>query len=109
MSEPLSSELLNTMNAYRRAANYLSVGQIHIKDDPLFERPLTMDDIRSRLLDHWRTTRGPNFAETTQKFNGKRQTPKLSQYGEDLPEVRNWNWSGSGRGDTSQDTGGENV
>ncbi len=61
MSEPLSAELLNKMNAYWRAANYLSVGQIFLKDNPLLERPLTMDDIKPRLLGHWGTTPGLNF------------------------------------------------
>lgn len=46
MSEPLTPELLNKMNAYWRAANYLSVGQIYLKDNPLLERPLSMDDIK---------------------------------------------------------------
>ncbi|WP_158748334.1 phosphoketolase [Acidobacterium sp. S8] len=61
MTEALSPELLNKMNAYWRAANYLSVGQIFLKDNPLLERPLTMDDIKPRLLGHWGTTPGLNF------------------------------------------------
>jgi xylulose-5-phosphate/fructose-6-phosphate phosphoketolase len=61
MSEPLSPELLNKMNAYWRAANYLSVGQIYLKDNPLLERPLSMDDVKPRLLGHWGTTPGLNF------------------------------------------------
>jgi xylulose-5-phosphate/fructose-6-phosphate phosphoketolase len=61
MSEPLSPELLQKMNAYWRAANYLSVGQIYLKDNPLLERPLAMDDIKPRLLGHWGTTPGLNF------------------------------------------------
>jgi len=58
---PLSPELLATMNAYWRAANYLSVGQIYLKDNPLLEQPLTLDDIKPRLLGHWGTTPGLNF------------------------------------------------
>ncbi|HEX3437444.1 MAG TPA: phosphoketolase family protein, partial [Pseudacidobacterium sp.] len=61
MNEPLSPELLNKMNAYWRAANYLSVGQIYLKDNPLLERPLSMEDIKPRLLGHWGTTPGLNF------------------------------------------------
>jgi len=61
VSEPLTTELLNKMNAYWRAANYLSVGQIYLKDNPLLERPLSMDDIKPRLLGHWGTTPGLNF------------------------------------------------
>jgi len=58
---PLSPETLAKMNAYWRAANYLSVGQIYLKDNPLLERPLTLDDIKPRLLGHWGTTPGLNF------------------------------------------------
>src|ERR1700684_4252458 len=57
----LSPELLAKMNAYWRAANYLSVGQIYLKDNPLLERPLTLDDVKPRLLGHWGTTPGLNF------------------------------------------------
>jgi len=58
---PLSPELLARMDAYWRAANYLSVGQIYLKDNPLLERPLTLDDVKPRLLGHWGTTPGLNF------------------------------------------------
>ena len=58
---PLTPDLLNKMDAYWRAANYLSVGQIYLKDNPLLERPLTLDDVKPRLLGHWGTTPGLNF------------------------------------------------
>ena len=58
---PLSPEVLSKMDAYWRAANYLSVGQIYLKDNPLLERPLTLDDVKPRLLGHWGTTPGLNF------------------------------------------------
>ena len=58
---PLSDEQLDRMNAYWRAANYLSVGQIYLKDNPLLQRPLTLDDVKPRLLGHWGTTPGLNF------------------------------------------------
>ncbi len=58
---PLTAEELRRMNAYWRAANYLSVGQIYLKDNPLLERPLTLDDVKPRLLGHWGTTPGLNF------------------------------------------------
>ena len=58
---PLSPDVLTKMDAYWRAANYLSVGQIYLKDNPLLERPLTLDDIKPRLLGHWGTTPGLNF------------------------------------------------
>ncbi len=60
-NQPLSQEQLAKMDAYWRAANYLSVGQIYLKDNPLLERPLTLDDIKPRLLGHWGTTPGLNF------------------------------------------------
>ena len=59
-----SPELLEKMNAYWRAANYLTVGQIYLKDNPLLEHPLTLADIKPRLLGHWGTTTGLNFIYT---------------------------------------------
>ena len=61
VQQPLSDEQLRKMHAYWRAANYLSVGQIYLKDNPLLERPLTLDDVKPRLLGHWGTTPGLNF------------------------------------------------
>ena len=61
MNEPLSSELLAKMNAYWRAANYLSVGQIYLFDNPLLKTPLSIEHVKPRLLGHWGTTPGLNF------------------------------------------------
>ena len=61
MPEPLSSDLLQKMHAYWRAANYLSVGQIYLKDNPLLEEPLRLEHIKPRLLGHWGTTPGLNL------------------------------------------------
>lgn len=61
MSEALSPELLERMDAYWRAANYLTVGQIYLEDNPLLRDPLTLADIKPRLLGHWGTTPGLNF------------------------------------------------
>ena len=58
---PLDSVELNRMNAYWRAANYLSVGQIYLEDNPLLRRPLRRDDVKNRLLGHWGTCPGLNF------------------------------------------------
>ena len=58
---PLSAEELRTMHAYWRAANYLSVGQIYLYDNPLLKEPLTRSHIKPRLLGHWGTTPGLNF------------------------------------------------
>jgi xylulose-5-phosphate/fructose-6-phosphate phosphoketolase len=58
---PLSPELLAKMDAYWRAANFLSIGQVYLKDNPLLRRPLTFEDVKPRLLGHWGTTPGLNF------------------------------------------------
>lgn len=53
--------MLEKMDAYWRAANYLSVGQIYLYDNPLLKKPLTRAHIKPRLLGHWGTTPGLNF------------------------------------------------
>jgi len=58
---PLTQEELNKINAYWRAANYLSVGQIYLRDNPLLRQPLTLEHIKPRLLGHFGTTPGLNF------------------------------------------------
>lgn len=57
----LSQKELQLMNAYWRAANYLSVGQIYLLDNPLLKKPLKKEHIKPRLLGHWGTTPGLNF------------------------------------------------
>jgi xylulose-5-phosphate/fructose-6-phosphate phosphoketolase len=57
----LTKELLRKMDAYWRAANYLSVGQIYLCDNPLLRNPLKLAHIKPRLLGHWGTTPGLNF------------------------------------------------
>jgi xylulose-5-phosphate/fructose-6-phosphate phosphoketolase len=59
--ETSSDDLWRKMDAYWRAANYLSVGQIYLYDNPLLREPLTLADIKPRLLGHWGTTPGLNF------------------------------------------------
>ena len=59
--EVLSGEELEKMNAYWRAANYLSVGQIYLLDNPLLRSQLKREHIKPRLLGHWGTTPGLNF------------------------------------------------
>jgi xylulose-5-phosphate/fructose-6-phosphate phosphoketolase len=59
--EPLSPEELRKINAYWRAANYLSVGQIYLYDNPLLKQPLKLEHVKPRLLGHWGTTPGLNF------------------------------------------------
>lgn len=58
---PLTEDELRRMDAYWRAANYLSVGQIYLLNNPLLKQPLTLQDIKPRLLGHWGTTPGLNF------------------------------------------------
>ena len=52
---------LALINAYWRAANYLSVGQIYLYANPLLREPLTIEHVKPRLLGHWGTTPGINF------------------------------------------------
>jgi len=59
--KPLSKELLRKMNAYWSAANYLSVGQLYLNDNPLLREPLKPSHVKSMLLGHWGTTPGQNF------------------------------------------------
>ena len=58
---PLAADELRRMDAYWRAANYLSVGQIYLRDNPLLTEPLTLAHVKARLLGHWGTTPGLNF------------------------------------------------
>ena len=61
MSEPLPSDELRRLDAWWRAANYLSVGQIYLLDNPLLREPLTLEHVKPRLLGHWGTTPGLNL------------------------------------------------
>src|SRR4051794_22945560 len=57
-AKPLTPEELDAIDAWWRAANYLSVGQIYLLDNPLLRQPLTLEHIKPRLLGHWGTTPG---------------------------------------------------
>jgi len=61
MKTSSDESLLKTIDAYWRAANYLSVGQLYLWDNPLLRRPLKMEDVKPMLLGHWGTTPGQNF------------------------------------------------
>lgn len=61
IAKTLNPELLRKLDAYWRAANYLSVGQIYLYDNPLLKKPLDLAHIKPRLLGHWGTTPGLNF------------------------------------------------
>jgi xylulose-5-phosphate/fructose-6-phosphate phosphoketolase len=58
---PLSTAQLQAIDAYWRAANYLSIGQIYLRDNPLLREPLQLAHVKPRLLGHWGTTPGLNF------------------------------------------------
>ena len=57
----MTPDELTRMDAYWRAANYLSVGQIYLRDNPLLREPLRREHVKARLLGHWGTTPGLNF------------------------------------------------
>jgi xylulose-5-phosphate/fructose-6-phosphate phosphoketolase len=61
MTHPLTPDLLHRMDAYWRAANYLSVGQIYLYDNPLLREPLTLSHVKPLIVGHWGTTPGQNF------------------------------------------------
>src|SRR5574337_310308 len=61
VNQPLSPDMARRMHAYWRAANYLSIGQIYLLDNPLLRQPLKREHIKPRLLGHWGTTPGLNF------------------------------------------------
>ena len=60
-NKPLDAKQLQNIDAYWRAANYLSVGQIYLLDNPLLSQPLRKEHVKPRLLGHWGTTPGLNF------------------------------------------------
>jgi len=60
-NETLSPELLHRTDAYWRAANYLSVGQIYLYDNPLLKEPLQLSHVKPLVVGHWGTTPGQNF------------------------------------------------
>lgn len=61
---PLSETMLHDIDAYWRATNYLSVGQIYLCDNPLLKEPLRLEHVKKLLLGHWGTTPGQNFIYT---------------------------------------------
>ena len=57
----VDDDTIARLDGWWRAANYLSVGQIYLLDNPLLRRPLAREDVKPRLLGHWGTTPGLNF------------------------------------------------
>ncbi|HVM73595.1 MAG TPA: phosphoketolase family protein [Candidatus Paceibacterota bacterium] len=64
MDKPLAPEMISKIDAYWRASNYLSVGQIYLRDNPLLREPLKLEHVKQLLLGHWGTTPGQNFIYT---------------------------------------------
>lgn len=64
MKKVLNKKELKNIDAYFRATNYLSVGQLYLMDNPLLKRPLTKEDIKPRIVGHWGTAPGQNFIYT---------------------------------------------
>ena len=61
ITNTLTPEQLRKMNAYWRAANYVSVGQIYLYENPLLKEPLTLAHVKPLVVSHWGTTPGQNF------------------------------------------------
>mgnify|MGYP001046913576 CR=1 FL=1 len=60
----LTDEYLEKMNAYWRAANYLSAAQLYMLDNPLLREPLTREQVKKKIVGHWGTVPGQNFVYT---------------------------------------------
>ena len=61
MTDYSSPEYFQLMNKYFNAANYISVGQLYLKDNPLLRRPLKFSDVKVHPIGHWGTIAGQNF------------------------------------------------
>jgi xylulose-5-phosphate/fructose-6-phosphate phosphoketolase len=101
MSEPLSDEQFSLIDAYWRASNYLTVGQIYLMANPLLREPLRPDHIKPRLLGHWGTSPGQNFIYVhLNRLIREHDANALDAHRkyiveafEDMPAIRNWKWT----------------
>ena len=101
----LSPDELRKMNAYWRAANYLSVGQIYLFDNPLLKQPLELTHVKPRLLGHWGTTPGLNFLcvhlnRVIKKF-GLDMIYIMGPGHGGPAAIRDWRWRGKGAAGSS--------
>ena len=61
LNAPVSEEAIEGVDKYWRAANYLSIGQIYLRSNPLMKEPFTREDVKHRLVGHWGTHPGPEL------------------------------------------------
>jgi len=93
LTEPPSPELLHRMDAYWRAANYLSVGQLYLYDNPLLKKPLELSHVKPLVVGHWGPTPGQNFIYVhlnREKLVGHGRY--IAEHGQEMPEIVNWTW-----------------
>jgi xylulose-5-phosphate/fructose-6-phosphate phosphoketolase len=74
----LTPKLPRQMDAYRRAANYLPVGQIYLYDNPLLKQPLKLSHVKPLVVGHWGTTPGQNFVYGFTRVAGRLSGPTAS-------------------------------
>ena len=65
LNAPVSEEAIEGVDKYWRAANYLSIGQIYLRSNPLMKEPFTREDVKHRLVGHWGTTPGRTSSSAT--------------------------------------------
>lgn len=100
-AQTMSKQDLELIDAYWRAANYLSVGEIYLLDNPLLREPLRAEHIKPRLLGQWGTTPGlhllyahMNHATLRHQMVDARLAARAytREHGEDDPAIGNWGW-----------------
>ena len=76
----ISKKELNTLNAYFRAANYLSVGQLYLLDNPLLKESLKREHVKKKIVGHWGTVPGQNFIYTHLNYIIKKYNQDMKNY-----------------------------
>ena len=107
MANALSNKERTLMDAYWRAANYLSVGQIYLYDNPLLKQPLTKDHIKPRLLDHWGTAPGLNLIYV--HLNRLIKKHDIGRHDDHMPEITGWRLGQEAKSARLSSTGANNV
>jgi phosphoketolase len=97
----LSKNDLESMNAFWRACNYLSVGMIYLRDNPLLKEPLKTEHVKHRLLGHWGASPALSFVWVhLNRLHLKEEMRNAiidnlnyaHEHGTDRPEIVNWTW-----------------